>query len=89
MPVPLATQYIGFSAIVDLTPTLLKISSGRLRKEEVPPVIMMPWSIMSEASSGGVSCKTSFMAFITSLNSFDMALTISLVLISIDLEGQR
>ena len=38
---------------------------------------------MSEESSGGVSCKTSLTALIISRNSFEIALTISLVLISI------
>ena len=56
---------------------LVQISS----KDE-PPVSVMPLSMISEESSGGVSCKTFLITFIISLSSESMALTTSLVVIS-------
>jgi len=58
--VPLATQRIGSSAMYADTPSDLLKNSSKSRSCALPPDIMIPFSIMSAASSGGVSSKTAF-----------------------------
>jgi len=53
-------QSIGFSATWQGMPVSLVRKRSKLRSSELPPVITMPRSIMSEASSGGVRSSTVF-----------------------------
>ena len=54
MPVPNTTQASASSLTNTGMPVSLLISLSKLRNREEPPVMMMPWSIISDASSGGV-----------------------------------
>src|SRR3990167_4906174 len=86
IPVPFATQKMASSARLALTPVLLNTSSGKFLNSEEPPVIIIPESMISAESSGGVSCKTSLMAFIMSFSSLLMAFTISFVFTSAEVK---
>ena len=58
LPVPIATQVIGSSAVIVLIPVLEEIKSSRPRKRLPPPVNTIPLSAISAANSGGVFSKT-------------------------------
>lgn len=54
LPAPRTTQVSGFSACITGTPVSLLINLSRPLRREPPPVITMPRSTISAASSGGV-----------------------------------
>ncbi|CDA79651.1 putative uncharacterized protein [Clostridium sp. CAG:242] len=54
LPVPAATQSSGFSATCTGIPVSLEISWSSPRSSAPPPVRVIPWSMMSADSSGGV-----------------------------------
>src|SRR5215472_159462 len=54
LPAPITTAVSGSSASVTGNPTSSRSSTSRLRSRAPPPASIMPLSIMSEASSGGV-----------------------------------
>ena len=77
-PVPLATQSKGSSATKQGTPIDRTISSSRLRSKAPPPDIIIPLSIISADSSGGVSLKTALTTWIISDNLSEIASQTSL-----------
>ena len=56
------THKSASSATWQGTPVILVISRSKFFKRDVPPLITMPLSIMSDASSGGVCSNTDFTA---------------------------
>ena len=83
-PAPLAAPEQASSATQAMTCRLeRKTSSSKISEQRrTAGERNAPLSIISDESSGGVSCKTFLMTFIISLSSESMALTTSLVVIS-------
>ena len=57
-PVPIATQFIGFSAVTVFIPVLASRSCSIPQSRAPPPVSTIPLSAISAASSGGVFSST-------------------------------